>query len=236
MRVFLLLGVCLWGIACQRSKVPVHRIGELETLIKKADMKTHARLADYRNIEGLYAIGSKTNLDGFIQVIDGQAYNSRVVDDSVVIDTFFTHEATVFLYTQVAQWQEIDIPADVVSWKQLERFVGEQAAKFGLNKRHPFPFLLSGKVASAQWHVVAWDTADKKISFQKTQEKGVRGTLQHAKIKAIGFYSRKGYEVLTHRSQSMHIHFVNDEKTLAGHVDELTLDGHMKLLLPSLAR
>lgn len=201
--------------------------------MKKGNMKTHARMADYAGRPNLYVIGSVTNLDGFIQILDSKAFNSRVRDSVVVIDTSFNLEATLWLMAEVDAWKEIDIPATVTDWAGLQAFIADELSQQKVSLKAVTPFLLRGVAASADWHVVHWDTTDHDITYRKTIESGLQGKLQNEPIEGIGFFSKRPYEILVHKSQEMHIHFVNEARTLAGHLDGITLDGRMKLLLPA---
>ncbi|MCS6990525.1 MAG: acetolactate decarboxylase [Chitinophagales bacterium] len=223
----------LWFGACQQASVPTTRIGELEELIKKGDMKTHVYMRDYQHRPHLYAMGSATNLDGFLQVIAGKAYNSRVRGDSIVMDSSFEREATLWLMAEVEQWKEIELPASVSDWNGLQEFISKELAARKVSLNAVTPFLLRGTVASLDWHVVHWDTTDRDVTYKKTLEAGKKGTLRDEAITAIGFYSKRPYEILAHKTKEMHIHFVNESKTLAGHADDIKLDGRMKLMLPA---
>jgi acetolactate decarboxylase len=228
--------VMLFLFACSaESAIEVVRIGELEDLIKKGDMKTKASLNDYSAMPNLYGIGTVTDLKGFIQLINGKSYTAYVEDGQVKIDSSLAGvEATLLLYTQIAEWKEFDIPAEVVTWKQLEQYIGNQAVKYKMPKNKPSPFLLKGTLPSGQWHVVDWNPNDKEVTYKKTTQAGLNGEIKNEPITAVGFYSRQGYQILTHRESRMHIHFVNENHSLAGHLDDFTLDGKVKLYLPKI--
>lgn len=220
-------------IACgQTPAVKVERIGELEDLIKKGDMVTHVRLHDYADEAHLYGLGSLTNLRGFTQIIDSRPYTAMVENGQLKIDSTFNPEETLFLYASVDDWKEFDLPPDVKTWKQLEQFIGNEAIKYKVPKDYPSPFLLKGIPADLQWRVIDWDPSDKVVTYKKTVQSGLHGEVKDEYITAIGFYSTESYEVLAHKESKMHIHFVNHDHSIAGHVDDLTFDGRMKLYLP----
>jgi len=237
MKKFILLscGALLLLFSCNsRPPVEVTRIGQFEDLIKKGDMSTHAFLKEYSTSKHLYAIGSVTDLKGFIQIIDSKPYTASVVNGQLKIDSSFNVEATLFLYTNVTEWKEFDVPADVTTWKQLEQFIGNQAVKYHVPKNDVSPFVLKGIAADAKWRVVDWDPNDKEITYKKTVQSGLHGDLQNEFITAVGFYSRESYEVLAHKETNMHIHFVNHDHSIAGHLDDITLGGRRKLYLPKI--
>ncbi|HYV92295.1 MAG TPA: acetolactate decarboxylase [Chitinophagales bacterium] len=228
----LIISVFVFASCSNPPAVKVTRIGELEDLIKKGDMQTHAKLQDYANEQHLYAFGSLTNLRGFTQIIDSKPYTATVENGQLKIDSSFNSEETLFLYATVDDWKELDLPADVKTWKQLEQFIGDQAIKYKVPKKYPSPFLLKGIVADVKWRVIDWDPNDKEVTYKKTVQSGIHGELQNEYITAIGFYSVEPYQVLAHKETKMHIHVVNHDHSIAGHVDDLGFDGGMKLYLP----
>ncbi|MEO5673457.1 MAG: acetolactate decarboxylase [Chitinophagales bacterium] len=228
-----LVYVCFLFSCSQEPAVKVTRIGEMEDLIKKGDMQTHARLQDFSTTAHLYALGSLTDLRGFTQVIDSRPYTAVVENGQIKIDSSFDHEETLFLYAKVDTWKEFDIPADIQNWKQLEQFIGNLAVKYGIPKKYPSPFLLKGMVRLAKWRVIDWDSNDKTVTYKKTIQSGLDGEFNNEFITAIGFYSTESYQVLAHKETNMHIHFVNHNHSIAGHLDDLDLEGNMKLYLPA---
>lgn len=229
----LLLLVAALLSSCNSSKsYNATTIGEMEDLIKKGDMTTHIALKDISGNPHSYAIGSVTNLKGFIVVNDGKPYTSSVQGDSVVIDSTWNTEATLLVYATVENWTETPIPADVKDWKQLEEFVMSTAKAQKINLDLAFPFLLKGKVKEVNWRVTDWDINDKEVTNKKVKNSGLTGTAGDVRATLVGFYCSKQYRVLAEHSTKMHLHFVSDDRRVSGHADDLALDGNMKLYLP----
>jgi acetolactate decarboxylase len=220
-------------LSCNKKPaVEVIRIGQLEDLIKKGDMKTHAQLSGFANTAHMYAIGSVTDLKGYVQVIDGKSFTSSVENGAIKIDSSFNIETTLLLYAKVEEWKAVTLPADVTTMKQLQQFIGNQADKYKIPKDCASPFLLKGIAVSGIWRVVDWDKNDKEITYKKTVQSGISNSFSNEEITAIGFYSKETYEVLSHKDNTIHMHFVNHDHSNAGHIDDITLDGRMKLYLP----
>ncbi|MEO6166558.1 MAG: acetolactate decarboxylase [Chitinophagales bacterium] len=235
MKFFLILSLTTTVIfqSCNSSKsYNATTIGEMENLIKKGDMTTHYALKDLQNIPHFYAIGSVTNLKGFIVVDDSKPYTSFVQGDSVVIDSSWNTEATLLVYASAEKWKEITIPAEVKGWKQLEDFVMTSAKENKMNLDAAFPFLLKGKLARLNWRVTDWDINDKEVSNKKVKSSGLKGEATDVNTTIVGFYCTKQYRVLAEHSTKMHLHFASDDKKVSGHADDLALDGNMKLYLP----
>ncbi len=229
---FILIVSLAFGSCSQKPAVEVTRFGELEDLIKKGDMQTHVKLQDYSGSSHLYALGTLTNLSGFTQVIDSKPYTASVENGKLRIDSSFAPEETLFLMANVDAWKEFDVLPKIKTWKQLEQFIGNLAIKYNVPKKYPSPFLLKGFVSDAQWRVIDWDAADKVVTYKKTVQSGMHGDMKNEYITAIGFYSTESYQVLAHKETNMHVHFVNHDHSIAGHLEDLTIDGNMKLYLP----
>jgi len=204
----------------------------MEDLIKNGNMNTQARLSDYVSTSHFYAVGIATGLKGYIQIMDGKPYNSSIVNGNLVIDSSFNQQATLLLYAEVDDWKEFDLSADIKTWRQLEQFISNQAIKYHVPKNCASPFLLIGTVADARWSVVDWPANDQPLAYKTMNEAGMHGEIHNEEIKAIGFYSHRSAEVLAHKETNINIHFLNHDHSIAGRLDDITLDGRLKLLLP----
>lgn len=207
-------------------------VGELEKLIKKGDMSTHIKLNELQDKPHLYAIGSVTNLKGFIVIDDGKPFTSFVQGNSVVVDSSWNAEATLMVYAQADKWDEVPFPADVKKWSDLEAFIMQSAKDRGIDLNIPFPFLLKGSAAGIQWRVTDWDENDKEVTNKKVKMSGQKGTATNVNTTIVGFYCTKQYRVLADRNTKMHLHFCSNDRKVSGHADEISLDGNMKLYLP----
>lgn len=216
-----------------RKVVSVTRIGELEHLIRDGDLATNVRIRDINSTPHLYAIGNVTNNDGFITVIDGKCYTSSAdTAKKLVIDSSCNSEATLLLYSNVVKWKAYEIPPDVTTWKQLEQFIGNMASKYNVSKTQAFCFRLSGTAVEVSWHVLKWRTNMKEITYKKMHTLGATGYIFNEPIEAIGFYSKESKEIFVHQETVLNMHFVNHDHSIAGRIEDMKLDGRMKLYLP----
>jgi acetolactate decarboxylase len=211
-------------------KVGYH--GALKNIMKKGDLSARIQLASMDTIRNLYAIGAKEDLNGEIQIFHSAPMNSRIVDNQVVIDSSLTGAATLLVYASVEKWKEIPVPAEVESYDEVEKFIKSTAKKNDINLGHPFPFMLTGKASSIDWHIIKWKEGDMEHSHEKHINSGLNGTLKNIDVEMIGFYSDAHHGIFTHHTTDMHIHFKTKSSGIAGHVDELFLGSGMKLLLP----
>lgn len=213
----------------------VQYVGALKNMMHKGDLSSNISLHELKDKKNLYALGAMTNLKGEIQIFDGIASNSLVDADSLVIDNSFDKEATLLVYTQVGDWDSIQIPPAVVSRRDLEKFIAQEAKKNGINTEAPFPFLLDGIFKSIEWHVINWKEGDTEHSHEKHIKSGVYGSLQATSAQILGFYSTKHKGVFTHHTTDTHIHFKLDNQKISGHVDNLELSNDVVLKLPKVS-
>jgi acetolactate decarboxylase len=209
--------------------------GELRGIMHRNDLNAHAQLTDFAQIPHLYALGAVEGLKGEVLVLDGQPLVSQVQGDSLVIREDFDLGATLLVTAQVDAWQEIQIPHNVRTYPQLESFIGEVAATSGLNADLPFPFLLTGTVASVDWHVINWPEGDTEHTHEKHIRSGLHDTWTQRKVEMLGFYSSSHHAIFTHHTTNMHIHVYTVDGTLSGHADNLELGEGMVLKLPAIS-
>src|SRR5580765_3864415 len=108
-RLAVIIGLLSLGIyiSCdERKVVSVTRAGELENLVHDGDMSTHARLQDFQQQPDLYGIGVVTNGEGYITILDGKPYTSKMDSGkNLTIDSSFNVDATLLLYSSVRKWK-----------------------------------------------------------------------------------------------------------------------------------
>lgn len=219
-----------------REVVSVTRVGELEKLIRDGDLSTHARISELNTQPHLYAIGIATNNEGFITVFDGKCFASSADTlKRLTIDSSCQAEATLLLYSTVAKWKEFDIPAAVTTLKQLEQFISNITTKYNVSRTSVFCFRLAGTASVVNWHVLKWRPSIREITYKKMHTLGVNGSLKDEHIEVVGFFSKESKEIFVHQETVLNMHFVNQDHSLAARIEDIRLDGRMKLYLPEAA-
>ncbi|MBA3647068.1 MAG: acetolactate decarboxylase [Chitinophagales bacterium] len=233
-KIYLLITfVVLIHINCNTSKsYNATTVGEIEDLIKKGNMAEHIALKELQDKPNVYALGSVTNLKGFIVIENSRPFTSYITNNQVNIDSSWNTTATLLVYAQVQNWNEIEIPAAVKTYTQLEKFINDASVKSGLNTEVAFPFLLKGTVSSLNWRVSDWSPGDKEITNKKVKNSGLKGRSENVTTTVVGFYCTKQYRVLAEHDTKMHLHFISDDRKVSGHIDEITIDGRLRLYLP----
>jgi acetolactate decarboxylase len=210
--------------------IEVKNSGALRTIMS-GNIEPVIRLDSLSSRKHLYALGAVENLNGEIQIFDGVPSNSYVVDGSLRIRDSYNLKAALLVYAEVEAWNSFQISTKK-SKNDLETIIFETAKNNGINVEKPFPFLLKGTVATIDWHVINWIKGDTIHSHKKHKDSGLNGTLKNPKVEIIGFYSSKHKAVFTHHTSNMHMHFKTENKTIAGHIDDLMLKKNITLKLP----
>ncbi|NER16270.1 acetolactate decarboxylase [Spongiivirga citrea] len=208
----------------------VKHSGALRTIMS-GNIQPVISLDTLSKMKNLYALGAVDNLKGEIQIFDSQPSNSFVVDSSLQIKDSYNLKASLLVYAEIEAWDSFQIENSKTK-SDLEKQIFEIATNNGIDVEKPFPFLLEGTIASLDWHVINWNDDDTIHNHKKHKESGLNGTLQDREVQIVGFYSTKHQAVFTHHTTNMHMHFKTDDKDIAGHIDDLSLNQTIILKLP----
>lgn len=238
MKYTFLLLILFTIFSCQNAEqtppdIPVEYHGALKTIMRKGDLSAQADLRDFQASTHLYALGAVENLLGEILILDDQPFISSVQNQELVIDTSFAHKACLLVYAEVEQWDSLMVSAPITQLKDLENYLEQVAEEHGINTNHPFPFLLKGTAKSFDWHVINWKAGDTEHSHEKHLRSGLFGTEQNREVEILGFYSDDHHGVFTHHTSNLHLHVKTADGKIVGHVDELSLEEDVVMLLPS---
>ena len=218
----LVLGLMITSLEAQTTEY----YGALHSVMK-GNIIANFDLRELENKTHVYGIGAVENLKGEIIVIDSVPYISSVDDSSLLISKKLDTKAALFVYKEVAQWQEIKPDSIPVSLSDLEKELGQLFETGQHQKLQPVVFMLKGWVKSLSWHVIDWPAADSIHTHKKHKEAGLHGKIEDRDVTIVGFYTNNHQGIITHRNSTLHLHFVTEDKKLAGHVDNLYLDADM---------
>ncbi len=216
----LLLGSCQ-NADKKATVTEVKYSGALRTLMS-GNMQPVISLDSLSNKKYLYALGAVENLKGEIQIFDSKPSNSFVIDSSLQIKDEYNLRASLLVYAEVEEWTEfiIENPTN----DNLEKAIFKIAKTNGVNIDKPFPFLLEGTVESLDWHVIKWIDGDSIHTHKKHKASGLNGRLTNRTVDVLGFYSTKHKAVFTHHTTNVHMHFKTVDNSVAGHIDDISLN------------
>lgn len=203
--------------------------GTLRGIMRQGDIAAKVRVGDVLQEPNVYGLGAAAKLKGEILIMDGKALLSRQNDDGTVVTVPADEEQAALLVSAPVQlWREVPLPEEVTNEAELSAFLDGFAR--GLGGPEPFPFLLRGKVAELDWHIINWPEGDTEHTHQKHKQAGAQGRLEAAPVQMLGFYSPGPPGVFTHHRLKIHIHV--QTKDFVAHVDRLNLGRELTLWVP----
>lgn len=211
----------------QQNEVQIS--GAMKNVMKEGKLSGTIYLDTIQNKINLYGLGPKEYLKGELLIVDGKSYVSSVKEDgSIKTEETFDVKAPFFVYSNISEWEEISIPKKVKTMKDLESFLDE--LKAGFDKA--FTFKLTGKFKMVAFHIQNLPAGTIVKSMQDAHKGQGKYLERNISGEIIGYFSTQHQRVFTHHDSYIHIHFLSDDKTKMGHIDELVLGKKNKLFLP----
>lgn len=236
MRVLFSICIALLFVSCKTDK-KIEQSSEVQYKgalmnIMQGKLEAVVEVSEFKNEKYFYALGALENLKGEIQIFNSNSFTNKVKGNSLSFDKSYNYKAALLVYATVEKWKEKVIPNAIITKKQLEIFIEQEAINQEIDTEKPFPFLLKGSPLSFDWHVINWKDRDTIHSHKKHVNSGMYGSLNNREVEILGFYSKKHQAIFTHHTTFMHMHVKTDGNGVAGHVDDITVGGNMVLLLP----
>lgn len=202
--------------------------GAMKNVMWKGELDGIIKLDTIKNRKGLYGLGPESFLTGELLINDGQAYVSKVLSDSTMtVEKTFNVSAPFFVYGNVKEWQELELPENIKTIKDLETFIDERTT----NIKRPFVFKLSGRIVKAGIHIQNLPKGTKVSSPKEAHQGQTNYNLQDEDVEIVGFFSTVHQGIFTHHDSFLHMHLITKDESKMGHLDEVEL-ANMKLYLP----
>ena len=230
---------------------PVHHEGLVEyggsqkSMFETGKAEGVVPLADMSGSAATFGVGAAAGLDGEITVLRGSPYVTKVRGDNYALDHEPNQSAVFAVWTTQSQWVEQAIPADVVTYQELQRLIRDRAISAGIDVAKPFPFLLTGTPAEVKWHINVDRTEGKPIDSQLFSKSKASFVAVNQAMDIVGFYSENHPGIFISVlapgikdkdvKNAIHIHMVTRDSKSAGHIDDVALANGMKLFLPKMA-
>jgi acetolactate decarboxylase len=205
-------------------------VGSQRQTIMTGDRAAHLDLRTLKGRPHLYGIGPIEGLTGEVTIADSRPSLARVGADHLVHVTE-SYEAGVpfFVWAEVSTWQSQELPKEIQTYAELEKFVGEAGARAGLTQA--FPFAVTGRPELIDFHIVdaTPDTVPGMEGHKKIQ---IPFELRGQDVTFVGFWSSQHQGVFTPMGTNMHAHFQTLDNKVSGHVQGLKLAHGLMLSLP----
>lgn len=165
-----------------------------------------------------YGLGPLEYLRGELLLLDGRAYCSTVVNDTLMRVTERTDvRAPFFVHQRVARWHEVELPDSVIDLRSLDAFL---TARYGALPS-PFAFRLTGVFAVVDVHVLDVPLATTIQGPSDAHRHNKHYHLADAPAEALGFFSTQHKTVFTHHDAHIHVHAITPARDWMGHVETM---------------
>ena len=203
-------------------------VGAMKNVMWKGELGSTINLDTISDKKGLYGLGPVSYLTGELLINNGKSYVSKVTSDSTMtVEKTFNTSAPFFVYGNVTEWNETELPASINTIQDLEKFIDNKTTEF----KRPFAFKLIGQVPSAIIHIQNLPEGTKVSSLDEAHQGQTNYSVENVDAEIIGFFSTKHKGVFTHHDSFIHMHLITKDESKMGHLDELEI-GEMKLYLP----
>lgn len=203
-------------------------VGAMKNVMWKGELGSSIDLDTISDKNGLYGLGPESYLTGELLVSNGISYVSKVATDSTMtVENKFDVSAPFFVYANVTEWNEIELPSEIKSIKDLEKFIDEKTTDY----KRPLAFKLQGNVTKAIIHSQNLPKGTKVSSPDEAHQGQTNYKLFNQESEIVGFFSTEHKGIFTHHDSFLHMHLITKDKSKMGHLDELEI-GRMRIYLP----
>ena len=205
--------------------------GAMRNVMHKGELFGTIAIDTLSNKQHLYGLGPLEYLKGEIMIIDGSAYVSNVVDDTVMkVEENWNAKAPFFVYVHVENWKQAPLPDSIQSIAQLENFLNA----YTKNQVRPFAFKVIATIEAGNIHIVNLPDGTVVHSPEEAHQNQQSYELKNEEVEMIGFFSTEHQGVFTHHDSYVHIHLITKDRKKMGHLDQVSLKkGTVKLFLPA---
>jgi alpha-acetolactate decarboxylase len=240
----LALLVCHTSIHAQTTDF--RHYGDFTQMMLTGRLSGQVPLSQLDTGRNVWGVGALAELKGEIIQIDGRILVSPGGDSRGQVRAPVQGEtAVLWAGGRVTNWVPINIPENM-SQASLETFFQQQAERFKLDLERPWLFRVSGEYAHLIWHVVTGEPASvgsgehahsdhaQHGSGHANQRSGMKVFRNpSARGQLVGVYSGGKLEgVVSHRGERFHVHFVDSDMKVSGHVDQYSVRAGSTLWLP----
>ena len=215
----------------QSTELPeVEVYGKLMEIMRQNQLQARVQLEDISMTSNTYGLGAIEGLSGEILLLDGRSYLSKAVSGNVMMETAEAFGAALLVKTEVEAWNEFTF-TQASSIQDLESQIEAQAQSLGYDTDAILPFKISGKVDELTWHIINAKKATEP-THDAYKAAGISGQVKDKSVEILGFYSKNHQGVFTHHESFVHLHFIDREAQIMGHVDGLKFSSEVKFYLP----
>ena len=226
--------------------------GNFKHMMHTGDTKGQVLLSAVSVAPGVWGVGALAGLKGEIIQVDGKLLVSLGTDPKGAVNPPTASDSAVLWASgQVKDWDSVKVPTDMTQ-AQFESFFTQQATERKIDLTKPFMFRVTGSYAHLIWHVVTGETPSGAHGANSQHgstsgQTGHGGHGGHANQKSgmkifrqpvatgqlVGVYSGEKLEgVISHPGEKFHVHYIDNDLKVSGHVDQYNIKANSVLMLP----
>lgn len=241
---FFLASIALAATLVWAQPMGFKHYGHFMHMMHTGETNGQVQLSKLDTSTGVWGVGALADLKGEIIQVDGKLLVSLGADAQGKVNPPKSNDSAVlWASAKVNQWVSANVPSDM-SQAQFEAFTKEQAKAQKLDLEQPFVFRVSGDYAHLIWHVVTGEKstgggghgahgsgapgghANKQSGMKVFRNPQASGQL-------VGVYSGANLEgVVSHPGERFHVHYIDKNMTVSGHVDQYSVRAGSTLWLP----
>jgi acetolactate decarboxylase len=214
----------------QKVSTDVNVVGKMSNVMWKGELAGNIDLDSISNKKNLYGLGPIEFLAGEILIIDGKAYRSTVISDTVMkVEETYSLKAPFFGYANISYWTEQTLADSIQTIAQLENLLDQLM----MSSTKPFFFKVAGTIEQATIHIVNVPKGAKVRSPEDAHKGQKNFDINNQIVDIVGFFSRKHQAIFTHHDTFLHMHLITEDRQKMGHLDKVFFKkGTVKLFLP----
>ncbi|MDZ4809950.1 MAG: acetolactate decarboxylase [Bacteroidota bacterium] len=215
--ITLLIGTLFFPLPPAEVKVA----GEMKKIMREGNLSAHIALDTLLTKPNIYGLGPAEGIKGELMIVDSKAYWCKVENEKISTTFSGNVKAAMLVYAQVPAWKLISVNNEIKDYAALEKAVEQYASQNGQNLDEPFPFLITGIASNTTYHIIDWKEGVKH-TFDNHKQFAKNGELRNQQIMLLGFYSNKHHSIFTHHTTNMHVHVMDANKSVVGHLEEFS--------------
>lgn len=203
--------------------------GAMSNVMKKGQLQGTIHLDTIHNKKSLYGLGPNEYLKGELLIIDGKSFVSTVEHDgSIKMEETYKVNAPFFVYGTNDKWKKKELPKNIKTIRELEEYIDRNSQ----NIKRPFVFKLKGTFSKIDFHIQNLPEGTVVKSPKDAHTGQGKYTSENTKGEIVGFFSTEHQSIFTHHDTYIHMHYINNERSEMGHIDDLYFDGNVTIYLP----
>lgn len=229
--------------------------GNFKQMMHSGETKGQVSLSKLSTSPGTWGVGALAGLKGEIIQIDGNLLVSLGQDAKGAVQAPAQNDSAVLWVSgQVKEWNAVKVPTDMTQ-PQFEKFVEQEATQRKIDLSKPFIYRVTGNFKHLIWHVVTGESPSSSSSQHGSHNSSATADSKsahsghggHANKQSgmklfrnpettgqfVGVYSGNKLEgIVSHPGEKFHVHYIDNEFKVSGHVDQYSVKAGSALFLP----